>query len=259
MNTEEIIKSGMLTQYLLGNLPDEEVRMLEKKLQEDAALSAHLQQLEADLETLAFENAIEAPNTVKENILASIHKTSPKAIPLQQEPKKSRSYVLPVAASLAFLFLLSSFWLYNQLNTAAEDLKVAQEELRTIKEQVVGLQNSLKTTDAIATIIKDPNTIPLALKRKGKETLVTAYINHNTKSAVINPKKLPSLEKDKCYQMWADVEGEMIDMGVIDTSKDVIAMKYIDDATSLNITIEPVGGNDHATVDQLVTNVYLTP
>jgi hypothetical protein len=68
---------------------------------------------------------------------------------------------------------------------------------------------------------------------------------------------LPDLDAEHDYQMWADVEGEMIDMGVISKSKTLMAMAYIDHAESLNITIEPAGGNDHPTVARLVTNVHL--
>ncbi len=74
---------------------------------------------------------------------------------------------------------------------------------------------------------------------------------------VINTKKLPQLDADHDYQMWADVDGEMIDMGVIPKNKELIAMTYINNAESLNITIEPAGGNDHPTVERLISNVYL--
>jgi anti-sigma-K factor RskA len=57
--------------------------------------------------------------------------------------------------------------------------------------------------------------------------------------------------------MWADVEGEMINMGVINNTENLLAMTYIEDAESLNITIEPAGGSDHPTVSRLISNVYL--
>ena len=74
---------------------------------------------------------------------------------------------------------------------------------------------------------------------------------------MINTERLPDLDADHDYQMWADVEGEMINMGVISKDKKLMAMNYIDHSESLNITIEPAGGNDHPTVERLVTNVYL--
>ena len=82
-------------------------------------------------------------------------------------------------------------------------------------------------------------------------------MNHNDKSVFINTKQLPEIDKDHDYQMWADVDGEMIDMGVITKGQSLMAMNYIENAESLNITIEPAGGNDHPTVERLISNVYL--
>ncbi len=82
-------------------------------------------------------------------------------------------------------------------------------------------------------------------------------MNHNDKSVFINTKQLPEIDKDHDYQMWADVDGEMIDMGVINKGQSLMAMNYIENAESLNITIEPAGGNDHPTVERLISNVYL--
>ena len=44
---------------------------------------------------------------------------------------------------------------------------------------------------------------------------------------------------------------------LLDTNTEMLAMTYIDHAESLNITIEPAGGNDHPTVSKLITNIYM--
>ena len=107
--------------------------------------------------------------------------------------------------------------------------------------------------------IVNPDTEQYILKGNASipEAKIVSYVNHKMKSVVINTEGLPELDADHDYQMWADVEGEMINMGVISKNKNLMAMTNIDHAESLNITIEPAGGNDHPTVARLVTNVYL--
>jgi hypothetical protein len=46
-------------------------------------------------------------------------------------------------------------------------------------------------------------------------------------------------------------------MGLLPTDRELVTLTYIDRAESLNITIEPKGGNDHPTVERLISNVYL--
>jgi anti-sigma-K factor RskA len=59
--------------------------------------------------------------------------------------------------------------------------------------------------------------------------------------------------------MWSDVNGEMINMGTLGTDNELVSLKYIENAESLNITIEPAGGSgsDHPTVEELVSYVIL--
>ena len=261
-----IIESGMLEMYLLGVLPDEQVTMLEKMLSEDAILAEKYAEIEQDFEKVSLENAVQPPAFIKENLFTTIKEDHSKVKPLQKEEKTTISKkggnpqsFMWIAAGLAAIFMVSSLWMFTQWNNTQDDLQVTQQELKTIKEQISSLEGNLKDSQLLAAVVKDPNTLQYALKGNDKIPggFATAYINHEDKSAIVNAQKLPALPADKTYQMWADVEGEMIDMGVIDKSKDVVVLKYIDEATSLNITIEPAGGSDHATVAQLVTNVYL--
>ena len=49
----------------------------------------------------------------------------------------------------------------------------------------------------------------------------------------------------------------MINMGILEADQEYIPVRYIDKAESLNITIEPAGGSEHPTVEQLISNIYL--
>ena len=80
-----------------------------------------------------------------------------------------------------------------------------------------------------------------------------AYVNHKNQLVLVNPKGLPALPSDQTYQMWSDVDGEMINMGTFPTDTELVSLKYIENAESLNITIEPAGGSDHPNVEQLVS------
>ncbi len=260
-----IIESGMLEMYLLGLLPDKQVTELEKMLSEDAELAERYAEIEQDFENVSFENAIQPPDFIKEDLFESIRteyenvKTLPRTTSSQKQAIKKPQTFLWMAASLATLFMVSAFWMFTQWNAAKDDLQITQKELNDIKSQIETLQTDLQNSQLLADVVKDPNTLQYALKGNDKIPggFATAYINHEDKSAIVNVQKLPALPSDQTYQMWADVEGEMINMGVIDKSKDVVVLQYIDEAESLNITIEPAGGSAHATVTQLVTNVYL--
>lgn len=259
MDKNYIQNNGILELYVLGELSAKENSQVEAILETDEALRIECETIENNFETLALENAI-TPNTrVKEALFNSIKagKDISKVIPI--ETKKKTPIFQYVAASIAALFIVSSAVLFNKWQTAEDNLQVLQEETNTLNTRISTIENDLKITQDWYNAINKPEVRQLVLKGNSKSpnSKAIAYVNHTEKKVILNPQKLVKLDDSKTYQMWADVDGVMIDMGIIPKDKSMVAMTYIENAESLNITIEPAGGNDHPTVEQLITNIYL--
>lgn len=257
INKAYIIEHGVLEQYLLGELTADEQIQVERVLNIDADLKNKFDVLEANFEKMAFENAINPPNEVKINLMQNINASQTKIIPLQNSnPFKAYLYA---ASGIAACLLLGTFWMFTQLNKSNKQLQIVEEQNQLLIKDIEGLTNNLEYTSQYFNIINSPDTEQFILTGNdlAPNSKVVSYVNHKNKSVIINTKELQKLDADHDYQMWADVEGKMINMGVIDKEKQLLAMNYIDNAESLNITIEPAGGNDHPTVSRLVTNVYL--
>ncbi|MBO6881137.1 anti-sigma factor [Winogradskyella sp.] len=259
MDKKTILENGLLEQYLLGELDVKESEQIERILSSDTELKAYFDQLEEDFETLGFENTITPPALVKSNLLNAINSASNDTKTVELKPNSNSKFYLGIAASIAALFMIGSFWMYNQLNTVKQQLQTVENEKTELNTTIESLNEELKNKNSLYAAIAHPETEKYVLTGNdiSPDTKVISYVNHSTKSVVINTERLPDLDADHDYQMWADVEGEMINMGVISKDKKLMAMNYIDHSESLNITIEPAGGNDHPTVERLVTNVYL--
>ena len=257
MTKKDLLENGILEQYVLGELDDAQSKNVEKLIANDAELKARLETIESSFEQLALENAIVPPETVKEQLLDAIKTDNPKVVSIPK-PNNNKLYI-SIAASIAAFFLLGSIWLYAELSTVKNQLNVVKEENSVLKKDLQNTITSLEETNTWYAVLSNPNAQQYILKGNAlaPNAKIVSYVNHQDKSVIVNAKQLPELDKDHDYQMWADVNGEMIDMGVIPKDKDLIAMTYIPNAESLNITIEPIGGNDHPTVEQLISNVYL--
>lgn len=257
MDKTYILVNGILEQYVLGELNLSEQKQVEKALSQHADLRKQLEQIETDFENLAIENGIQVPESVKEQLLKSVSKSGIKTMSLDKD--KTKSYYLGIAASIAAVLLVGSIYLYSELNATKEELQIVEENNSKLNDDLENLNDILTETNTWFATINNPETQKYVLKGNAlmPNATVIIYVNNADKSVFINTKQLPQLDKDHDYQMWADVEGVMINMGVIDENKDMLAMTYIENAESLNITIEPAGGSDHPTVAQLVTNIYL--
>lgn len=259
MDKKTILENGLIEQYLLGELNVKESEQIEHILFSDTELKAYFDQLEEDFETLGMENTITPPAAVKSNLLNAINSASSDTKIVELKSYNNSKFYLGIAASIAALLMIGSFWMYNRLNTVKQQLQTVENEKTELNNAIEELNKELKNETKLFATITHPDTEQYVLKGNTlmPEGKVISYVNHNTKSVVINTERLPKLDEAHDYQMWADVEGEMINMGVISKDKKLMAMNYIDHSESLNITIEPAGGNDHPTVERLVTNVYL--
>lgn len=263
MDKKKIIEDGLLELYLLGELSREEQLAVENAIQKDGSLKEIYVGMEEDFQKMAFENAIEPSISVKTALEKALDDSESKSFVKKLEKEGSntkRSYFpLAAAATLAVLFALGSLWMYNSWQTSENRLLEMQQQTTDLQNRLNDLEKNYQETNKKYLKISDPNTLPFLLvgNQTAPDSRAIAYINHTTKEVVLNPQGLKKLDSDKTYQMWADVDGEMINMGVVPNEGDLIALKYIDEAESLNITIEPAGGSDHATVENLVANVVL--
>lgn len=250
MDRKKILEEGLLEKYLLDELSAEENEKVAFAVHNDDVLKKHFQELEANFEKMAFENAIAPSEKVKQQLKNQLGNSKVRSMP--------RTW-LWAAASLATLFLLSSFWMYDRWQSTKQDLDSLQQKTTVLQERLNALEDNYLLTNKRLKTINGPKTIPLILHGNDlvPNSRAVAYVNHDSKIVVVNAQGLPKLPEDKTYQMWSDVDGEMVNMGLLPTDEELITLMYIDKAESLNITIEPAGGNDHPTVEKLIAYVSL--
>ncbi len=258
MDKTYILEENLLERYIIDDLSLEEREQIDQALLTFPELKTELKNIASSFEAMAMDNAINVPSHVKSALMSSLSSASDSKV-VSISPNKSLRPYLNIAASFAILLTASTIYLFTQLNATKEQLKVVETENTELNNNINSLNSFLEETNKWYALVNDPNVDKYVLEGNDlmPDAKVISYVNDQDKSVVINTAYLPVLDEEHDYQMWADVEGEMINMGVIDTDTEMLAMTYIDHAESLNITIEPAGGNDHPTVSKLITNIYL--
>ncbi len=242
------LDSDLLEKYLIGLTTDQENLQVERYIALYPEVRDAYNELQDNLEAYAKMYAIPAPEGLKEQILNR----------LKTDKVSSRRFLrYAVAASVAMLLFAGAsyfFWSENQMlqqenaivNSKIESLEADMREgLEDVRNQFIVLNN--------------PQTKKLNIKgnTKAKELKAVAYVNPVKKLSYINVSKLPNLPENQCFQMWAEVDGKMINLGIIQeaTEKDkLLALPYADKAMGY-ITIEPEGGNEKPTVSNIVANI----
>ncbi len=261
MDRKRIIDEGILELYLLGELTLEEEKEIEAVIVEDNDLRLLFNDLELAFEQIGMASAVSPPERVKNLLQQKLHEQDIGGTVTVKKSTNFRKFspMFLVAASSAVLFALSTIWLYGKWCQSVDSLNFLQTQTAILEERLSQLENNYQLTSTKYNAINNPQIIPLVLNGNDKAPMsrVVFYVNHDQKTVLVNAQGLPPINSESSYQLWADVEGEMINMGLLDRKEDLVPAIYINKAESFNITVEPAGGSEHPTVKNLVGNVYL--
>lgn len=242
------LDTDLLEKYLLGTTTPEESMQVERYIAMYPEVRKTYDELQENLETYAKMYALNAPEGLKAKILNRIK---------AQNTGRRKFQRYAVAASIAaFLFAGSSYFFWNQNQNLQDENVIVNNKIRTLEED---MKEQLEDVRNQFIVLNNPQTKKYAVNgnKKAKELKAVAYINPVKKLSYINVRNLPNLPDNQCYQMWAEVNGEMVNLGVIKSVDDkdhLRPLPYAENSVSY-ITIEPQGGNDTPTVKNIVANI----
>lgn len=254
------LNSDLLEKYLIGETTSAETEMVETYISKYPEVQNAYSTLQDNLEIVAKSNAVEAPKSILTNILDELDETP--VIKLNQAEKKYKKwYKYGVAASVAALvFAVTSFTFYSQNQKLSRENQVVVDEIFDLRSDIDENNEMLSKVMRQLLRLNNPETEKYIIKgnERAKDLKTVAYINAKDKTSMIDVVSLPQLPEEQCYQIWAEVQDKMVNLGILnETDRQLKAIPYTENALGLNITIEPKGGNTSATLDNLVAEITI--
>ncbi|WP_281540874.1 anti-sigma factor [Maribacter aestuarii] len=242
------LDSDLLENYLLGDTTELESLQVERYIAMYPEVRDTYNELQENLETFAKLHAIKSPEGLKEKIIFRIRSE-------RQGRKKFFRYAI-AASFAAIMFASFSYFFWDQNQDLQEENIMVSNKIKLLEED---MKQQLEDVRNQFIVLNNPGTkkYNVSGNKKAKELKAVAYINPVKKLSYINVSKLPNLPEDQCFQMWAEVNGEMINLGILEEAGDgqnLKALPYAKNAVGY-ITIEPKGGNTNPTVDNIVANI----
>lgn len=250
MTKEEFLKSGLIEQHVLGLTSPEEEEIVDHFLQMYPELKAEVEELHNAMQSYANQYAIPTPE-------AQSIGTVPASQGAQAVAVKTPAWWV-YAAMVILGGLCFWFWRGDQQNQ--QRITQLEAEYAALASYCDQHEQKARAVQALYDKTKLPTTHKLVLKGTGlaPDCFAVAYWNPDLKEGWLDPTKLPNLPADKQYQVWADVNGEMISIGLIPTgNNNLVTINYLPEAESINITEEVLGGAGEPTVALLTANGYL--
>jgi anti-sigma-K factor RskA len=265
VNLQEYIASGILEQYAMGELSEQERSEVDQNLVRYPGLRTELARVEETQERLLMQAAVLPRAVVKATLFEKIDNQKPQAkiVPLEVTPSSTGFWKFAAVASFT-LAVVSSYLAYeyhdrwkstetNLSDLLAQNQRMAQDYNR-VNQRLDKIEGDLD-------VIDNPAFKRVVMKGTDNAPNATAYVywNESSNEVYLSIQSMKTLAQENQYQLWAIIDGKPVDAGVFDSHlKDLVKMKNITGgAATFAITVEPRGGKKSPTLStmQVVGNV----
>ena len=261
MNEEitTFLNSGLLEKYLLGNVTASETEMVENLINTKAEVKQAYDALQDNLEVVSKLQAKEAPKDALDNILNALDETP--VISITKSSRRKMWYKYSIAASIAaFLFASTSYLFYVQNQKLSQENQIVVDEIFDLRSDIE--MNNKMLSDVMKQFkqLNNPETQKYIINgnSRAKNLKTVAYINPKEKTSMIDVVSLPQLPEDQYYQIWAEVEDRMVNLGILEeTDRQLKQIPYTEDALALSITIETIGDSLESSKENAVAGIAL--
>jgi len=265
----------LLEKYLIGLTSDSETKMIENLIQSNPEVSEVYNKMQNQLELVCQVSAEETPEQdLLNNILNGLendtndhtidhHTKAPITLTSvnQEVMLKKRWLNFTIAASISTLiFAGTAFKLYLENQKLFDENRIILQEISNLKTDFTKNQATVSLLKSQLDQLNNPETEKYVLKgnRRAKNLKTVVYINAEEQTSKLDVVSLPTLKKEQCYQIWADIQGKMVSLGILsEADKGLQNIPYTKDALGLSITIEPKGGSTETSSETPVAEISL--
>ena len=252
-------QSGLLDKYILDETSASESLNVEHYIDTYPEVESEYERLQNNLEIIAKANAVEAPKFVLDTILNEIEEDTTPVIKLEKTQRSTPWY--SIAASVVALLFGGGYYMKTQQNLdLLKENQVVVEEIFDLRSDIE--ENNTRLDNLMLEFMKlnNPETEKYVFRGndRAKDLKTVAYINSVDQTSMIDVVSLPQLPEDQTYQLWAEMQDRMVNLGILDGSQRKLqSVPYVKDALALSITIEPNSHLNTIATDSAVAEIDL--
>ncbi len=237
------LNSNLLNTYLVGETSLEESKEVEYFISNYPEVASAYEKLQDNLEIIAKAGAVEVPNTVLAEILESLDASNETKVIQLVQTRKTPWYSIAASAA-AVLFAATSFMLYQKNQNLSYETNVVVEELYDLRSDINNNNSKLDELSRELMKLNNPDAKKYVFNgnERAKNLKTVAYINSVEKTSMIDVVTLPQLPKEQHYEIWAQLQDRMVNLGILDESdRKLKQIPYMEDALALSIKISTKG------------------
>ncbi len=282
MTSQELINSGKLELYVLGELSEAEAREIEIASAGNPDVNEEIRTLQNALRkyVMCFEKT--PPLGYKRQVLEDLarqneerraEESSKKAdkekaekFEILEEKSKTSKVLLPILIVTSVISLIAAAFFAYRMQNANNDLEILSsdnslvkesslKEKETILNEIVTIKSDLEYALISLEVLKDSSFTKIDMISPDGTVKVPLYWNKSNGEVFVDGANMDALREDKTYQLWAINDGIPDNSGtVIPRLRYLQKMKGTSNAEAFSLTIESKG----EITDPSFENIYAT-
>ena len=259
---EEYIESGVLELYVYGALSEVENVEVYKALKEHPEVLEEVKEIEKSLMTLSAAVAPSDASSLFDSIKEKLNFTEEET-PVIPIDRKRNNWIGYIGWAASVVLLIGLFTQFNKNKQLQEELVNTQIDQQLLEGQITIVEEDLFQTKSLLDIIRNKETlkIPLQPQKVDPSAYATVYWNKEKQTAYIDVDGLPKPPPGKVYQVWSlkldpltPTSLGILDKFTVDENK-IFALtnNSNNESEAFGITLEPEGGSESPTLEQLYT------
>jgi anti-sigma-K factor RskA len=257
MDIEKYIASGILELYIAGILSEKENLEVHDYAQEYPEIKVEIKAIEASILALSEKSS---PGLSK-NSFEKVKSRVDKVIPIHTKEVKTTPWTNYLGWAASIIFATGLIWMYLENDRLKSEIEITSQEKQTLEEQILDIRTDVADKDNILNQLRDKNVTVVSLggQTVSPTSFAKAYWNKEEQKVFIDAQGLPEPPPGFTYQVWSLKLNPLTPTSVgllddfVNNENKVFELPNANDTEAFGITLEPEGGSESPTLEQLYT------
>lgn len=263
IDIQEYIDSGVLELYVYGTLSEAESLEVSRLVALHPELKTEVERIEKVLLELSAATAPETSSRFDAIQKRIQSQNEDDVIPLSRKeiPQISKRTILfsTLGWAAAILLLIAIGYQYTRKLKLEEQIVDIERKQILQEARMQMAEEELASTQQLLDVLRDKDviTVPLGAQVIAPEAYAAVYWDKENGKAYVDVRGLPTPPEGKVYQLWSLTLDPLTptNMGVLDQydtkGTQLFAVDNPNASQAFGITLEPAGGSDTPTLEQL--------
>tara|TARA_R110002051_G_scaffold91370_2_gene160731 strand:- start:50629 stop:51417 length:789 start_codon:yes stop_codon:yes gene_type:complete len=256
MDVQQYIASGILELYIAGILSDKENLEIASYAKEYPEIQKEIEAIEASILALSKK----ASPGFRYSFKSLMDRINGEVKVVSLDNKRS-PLITYIGWAASILLAAGMFWMYQQNQDLKSNIQVVEKQNIDLEQQIADTDSSLEETQNLLNTLRDKNisVISLGGQEVSPTSYAKAYWNKENQKVFIDAKGLPEPPDGFVYQVWSLKLSPLTptSMGLLEDfatdENKVFALNNPNESEAFGITLEPAGGSESPTLEQLYT------